>query len=71
MQPDIRYAQSSGAAIAYQVVGNADTDLVFVPDFGSNLIYGCLSLRPELLGVGRPLHRRLWVGLAGVWYRTR
>jgi class 3 adenylate cyclase/pimeloyl-ACP methyl ester carboxylesterase len=43
MQPDIRYAQSSGAAIAYQVVGNADTDLVFVPDFGSNLIYGWQS----------------------------
>ena len=29
MQPEIRYAQSSGAAIAYQVIGNADTDLVF------------------------------------------
>jgi class 3 adenylate cyclase/pimeloyl-ACP methyl ester carboxylesterase len=43
MQPDIRYAKSSGAAIAYQVVGNADTDLVFVPDFGSNLIYGWQS----------------------------
>jgi pimeloyl-ACP methyl ester carboxylesterase len=44
MQPDIRYAKSSGAAIAYQVVGNADTDLVFVPDFGSNLVYGWQSL---------------------------
>ena len=43
MQPDIRYAQSSGAAIAYQVVGDADTDLVFVPDFGSNLVYGWQS----------------------------
>ena len=43
MQPDIRYAKSSGAAIAYQVVGNANTDLVFVPDFGSNLIYGWQS----------------------------
>ena len=43
MQPDIRYAQSSGAAIAFQVVGNADTDLVFVPDFGSNLVYGWQS----------------------------
>jgi pimeloyl-ACP methyl ester carboxylesterase len=43
MQPDIRYAQSSGAAIAYQVIGNADTDLVFVPDFGSNLIFGWQS----------------------------
>ena len=43
MQPDIRYAKSSGAAIAYQVVGTADTDLVFVPDFGSNLVYGWQS----------------------------
>ena len=43
MQPDIRYARGSGAAIAYQVVGNAETDLVFVPDFGSNLIYGWQS----------------------------
>ena len=43
MQPDIRYAKSSGAAIAYQVVGTADTDLVFVPDFGSNLIFGWQS----------------------------
>jgi class 3 adenylate cyclase/pimeloyl-ACP methyl ester carboxylesterase len=43
MQPDIRYAKSRGAAIAYQVVGQADTDLVFVPDFGSNLIYGWQS----------------------------
>jgi class 3 adenylate cyclase/pimeloyl-ACP methyl ester carboxylesterase len=43
MQPDIRYAKSSGAAIAHHVVGNADTDLVFVPDYGSNLIYGWQS----------------------------
>jgi len=39
VQPEIRYAQSSGAAIAYQVVGEGETDLVFVPDFGSNLVY--------------------------------
>jgi class 3 adenylate cyclase len=43
MEPDIRYAKSSGAAIAHHVVGNADTDLVFVPDYGSNLIYGWQS----------------------------
>ena len=43
MQPDIRYAKSSGAAIAYQVLGDGDTDLVFVPDFGSNLIYAWQS----------------------------
>jgi class 3 adenylate cyclase len=39
MQPEVRYARSSGAAIAYQVVGEGETDLVFVPDFGSNLVY--------------------------------
>ena len=43
MQPEIRYAQSSGAAIAYQVVGDGETDLVFVPDFGSNLVYAWQS----------------------------
>jgi class 3 adenylate cyclase/pimeloyl-ACP methyl ester carboxylesterase len=43
MDPDIRYAKSEGAAIAYQVVGSADRDLVFVPDFGSNLVYAWQS----------------------------
>jgi class 3 adenylate cyclase/pimeloyl-ACP methyl ester carboxylesterase len=41
VQLDIRYARSGGAAIAYQVVGSGSTDLVFVPDFMSNLVYGC------------------------------
>ncbi len=40
VQLDIRYARSGGAAIAYQVVGNGPTDLVFVPEFMSNLVYG-------------------------------
>jgi pimeloyl-ACP methyl ester carboxylesterase len=40
MEPDIRYAKSSGVAIAYQVVGDGDTDLVYVPDYVSNLVYG-------------------------------
>jgi class 3 adenylate cyclase/pimeloyl-ACP methyl ester carboxylesterase len=40
VQLDIRYARSGGAAIGYQVVGNGPTDLVFVPDFMSNLVYG-------------------------------
>jgi class 3 adenylate cyclase len=40
VQLDIRYARSGGAAIAYQVVGSGPTDLVFVPDFMSNLVYG-------------------------------
>jgi class 3 adenylate cyclase/pimeloyl-ACP methyl ester carboxylesterase len=43
MQAEIRYAKGSGAAIAYQVVGDAGADLVFVPDFGSNLIFGWQS----------------------------
>ncbi len=40
VQPDIRYARSGGTAIAYQVVGEGDTDLVWVHDFVSNLVYG-------------------------------
>lgn len=37
---DVTYARSSGAAIAYQVVGTGPVDLVFVPEFMSNLVYG-------------------------------
>ena len=37
--PDIRYARSGGTAIAYHVVGDGSTDLVFVPDYVSNLVY--------------------------------
>jgi len=40
MEPNIRYARSEGASIAYQVVGGGARDLVFVPDFSSNLVYG-------------------------------
>jgi class 3 adenylate cyclase/pimeloyl-ACP methyl ester carboxylesterase len=40
MDPDIRYVRSGGASIAYQVVGDGETDLVYVPDFVSNLVYG-------------------------------
>lgn len=36
---DIRYARSGGIAIAYQVVGDGETDLVYVPDYMSNLVY--------------------------------
>ncbi len=38
-ETDIRYVRSGGVAIAYQVVGDGDTDLVYVPDFMSNLVY--------------------------------
>src|SRR4029079_3159099 len=38
-ETDIRYVRSGGVAIAYQIVGDGDTDLVYVPDFMSNLVY--------------------------------
>jgi class 3 adenylate cyclase/pimeloyl-ACP methyl ester carboxylesterase len=37
---DVQYARSGGIAIAYHVVGEGDTDLVYVPDYVSNLVYG-------------------------------
>ena len=40
VRADIRYARNGGVAIAYQLVGGGETDLVYVPDFVSNLVYG-------------------------------
>ena len=37
---DIRYARSGAVSIAYQVVGEGDIDLLYVPDYVSNLVYG-------------------------------
>src|SRR6266550_4175574 len=37
---DIRYVKNGGVAIAYQIVGDGPADLVFVPDYTSNLVYG-------------------------------
>ena len=37
---DIRYARSGGLSIAYQVVGDGETDLLYVPGWVSNLVYG-------------------------------
>jgi class 3 adenylate cyclase len=37
---EIQYARNGGVAIAYQVVGEGDVDLVYVPDFVSNLVWG-------------------------------
>jgi class 3 adenylate cyclase len=45
MRLDIRYARSGAVAIAYRVVGDGETDLVYVPDFVSNLVYGWESGR--------------------------
>ena len=39
MEPETRYVRNSGTAIAYQVVGSGDTDLVYVPDYMSNLVF--------------------------------
>jgi class 3 adenylate cyclase len=39
MEPDIRYARNGEVAIAYQVVGSGEPDLVLVPGFVSNLVY--------------------------------
>src|SRR5439155_326364 len=37
--PDIRYARNGGTSIAYHVVGDGPTDLVYVADYVSNLVY--------------------------------
>jgi pimeloyl-ACP methyl ester carboxylesterase len=37
---EIHYAHSGGSAIAYQVVGAGEVDVVYVPDYVSNLVYG-------------------------------
>ena len=37
-ESDIRYTRSGGVAIAYQIVGDGDTDLVYVPDLMSTLL---------------------------------
>ena len=45
--------RSGGIAIAYQVVGEGEQDLVFVPDYCSNLVYGWESR------YWRPFYERL------------
>ena len=39
VEPDTRYVRNGGTAIAYQVLGDGDTDLVYVPGFVSNLVF--------------------------------
>ena len=39
MALDIRYARNGGVAIAYHVLGEGDVDLVYVPDYMSNLVF--------------------------------
>jgi class 3 adenylate cyclase/pimeloyl-ACP methyl ester carboxylesterase len=43
--PDIRYARNGGTSIAYHVVGDGPTDLVYVADYVSNLVYAWESPR--------------------------
>jgi class 3 adenylate cyclase/pimeloyl-ACP methyl ester carboxylesterase len=43
--PDIRYAKNGGTAIAYHVVGDGPTDLVYVADYVSNLVFAWESPR--------------------------
>ena len=45
MEPEIRYARNGGVAIAYRVVGESDSDLVYVPAYMSNLVYDWESPR--------------------------
>jgi len=40
VEGEIQYVRSAGIAIAYQVVGAGDVDVVYVPDYVSNLVYG-------------------------------
>jgi class 3 adenylate cyclase/pimeloyl-ACP methyl ester carboxylesterase len=39
VEPPIRYARNGGVAIAYRVLGEGETDLVYVPDYMSNLVH--------------------------------
>ncbi len=39
MEPEIRYVRGGGVAIAFQVLGSGETDLIYVPDYMSNLVY--------------------------------
>lgn len=40
MAEGIQYVRNGGVALAYQVVGDGEIDLVYVPDYVSNLVYG-------------------------------
>jgi class 3 adenylate cyclase len=53
---EIGYARNGGVAIAYQVVGDGDVDLVLVPDWVSNLVFWWLS--PHWRGFYERLARR-------------
>lgn len=37
VQPEVQFAKSEGAAVAYQVVGDGPLDVVFLPEWVNNL----------------------------------
>lgn len=53
MQPEIKYARSGEINIAYQVIGEGDLDLIFVPGFFSHVLVGWEE--PRLAGFLRRL----------------
>jgi len=68
---DIRYARSGGVSIAYQVVGDGDVDLVYVPDYVSNLVYAgevlvSQTVKDLVAGAGLAFTDRGAVQLKGV-----
>jgi len=77
MALDIRYARNGGVAIAYQVVGDGETDLAYVPDFVSTwsrafAISGssCAQASTPVAGNGLPLEdrgERELKGVPGSW----
>ena len=52
MPPETRYAKSGDVSIAYQVVGEGEHDIVFVPGYISNV-----ELAWELGGLARLFER--------------
>jgi hypothetical protein len=65
VQPDVRYARSGGAAIAYQVVGDEDVDLAYVSAYVSNLV--CTWQSPYW----RPFYERLVRGFRLILFDKR
>jgi hypothetical protein len=61
---EINFARNGGVAIAFQMVGDGDVNLVYVPDFASNLVSmggsirrGATSTSVSLVRSGATLRR--------------
>jgi hypothetical protein len=64
---DIRYARSGGVSIAYQVVGEGEVDLAYVPDYVSNVEYarsGDVAVAYQVVG-DKGVHELK--GIPGEW----